>query len=128
TEPLVLVAQNGARHVFNVEVAKTPSQLQQGLMYRNHMAADRGMLFLFPAEEVARMWMHNTHMPLDMLFIDRDGKIASITANARPFDDTPISSHVPVHAALEINGGMAQTLGIGVGGEVESESLKRFLQ
>lgn len=95
-----------------IELALTPTQQEQGLMYRREMAADAGMLFVFPAAEIAHFWMHNTLIPLDMLFIAPDGRVAGIHERAVPMNDEPISSETPVLAVLELNGGTASRLGI----------------
>ncbi|MBI3419410.1 MAG: DUF192 domain-containing protein [Proteobacteria bacterium] len=121
----VVISQNSARHVFRVEIAETPSQLAQGLMNRDHLPADHGMLFIFSTVEETSMWMHNTRIPLDMLFIDNDGKITHIAFNNRPYDDRRVSSGGPVRAALEINAGQVASLGIQVGDTVQNARLTR---
>jgi uncharacterized membrane protein (UPF0127 family) len=104
---------------FDVEIASQPIDLHVGLMFRKEMAKDRGMLFEFgdePKEE--SFWMKDTLIPLDMIFVAADGHIVNIHPNARPGDITPIPSLEPVTAVLEINGGMAEGLGIKVGDKV----------
>jgi uncharacterized protein len=97
---------------FIVEMAEdTPSQ-ERGLMYRKYLAPGAGMLFDFHAPQPVTFWMKDTFIPLDMLFIRKDGTISSIAANAKPFDRTTIPSKVPVLAVLEINGGRAAEMGI----------------
>jgi hypothetical protein len=108
----------GRSHHFNVELAETPEQKSRGLMFRREMAADAGMLFIYPRETVVTMWMRNTFIPLDMLFIEADGRIAHIAERAVPRSDGTISSRTRVLAVLEINGGAARRLGIAVGDRV----------
>ncbi|MDA8231061.1 MAG: DUF192 domain-containing protein [Magnetospirillum sp.] len=108
----------GAKHAFSVEVATTPAQHSQGLMYRRELAADAGMLFDFGDPQDVSMWMKNTFIPLDMVFIADDGRIVGITQRAVPQSLAIIASPQPVRAVLEINGGRASSLGIRVGDRV----------
>ena len=124
-DELAIVSPGGARHIFKIEIAETQQQLAQGLMFRDHMDGDRGMLFIYPSLEEATMWMHNTQIALDMLFIDGEGKVVSIAANNRPYDDRQIPSHKPVRAALEINAGKAAELGLAVGDKIENKRLEK---
>lgn len=117
TSGLVIVSAH-ARHRFTVELAETPEQLEQGLMFRPSLAPDAGMLFDFKAPTVATMWMRNTLIPLDMLFVDAAGTILAIRARAIPGSDAIISAGVPVRAVLELNGGTAERLGIAAGDRV----------
>jgi len=100
---------------FDVEVALTPKQQIQGLMNRESMPEDAGMLFMFNKEAERGFWMKNTLIPLDIIFIKQDGRIHHIHSNAKPHDLTSIKSKGPVIAVLEINGGLSQELGIKVG-------------
>jgi uncharacterized membrane protein (UPF0127 family) len=111
---LVIDTAKGSQR-FNIELALTPAQQEQGLMFRRSMAADAGMLFVFPATAPQIFWMHNTLIPLDMLFIAADGRIADIHERAVPMSDATIASKVPVLAVLELNGGTVSRLGIKVG-------------
>jgi uncharacterized protein len=124
-EPLTIVAQDGKRHSFKVEVARNDADRAQGLMYRRSMPADQGMLFDFGRVEPVAMWMQNTYLPLDMLFIRPDGSIARIAANAEPLSTRTISSGEPVLSVLELNGGTAARLGIRAGDRVEHPLFKR---
>src|SRR5262249_16781860 len=99
-------------------LALTPAQQQQGLMFRRSMAADAGMLFVFPASEIQTFWMKNTLIPLDMVFIAADGHIVDIHERAVPMSETNISSKAPGRAVLELNGGTAARLGIKPGAVV----------
>jgi len=114
------IVTDAGRHEFKVEVALTPEQRGQGLMFRRDMARDAGMLFDFGARpDRASMWMKNTYIPLDMLFIRSDGKIESIAERTVPHSLEAISSRGPVRYVLELNGGTAARLGIGSGDRVE---------
>ena len=114
---LVIDTANGERK-FDVELALTPEQHQRGLMFRQKLGAQEGMLFDFVTSEPRAFWMANTLIPLDMLFIHADGTIARIHANAEPLSTRNIESGVPVRAVLEINGGAARLLGIKPGDTV----------
>ena len=115
---LTVKTAKGDAHSFRVEIAETLVDLQRGLMFRKSMEADRGMIFLFSRPVAVEMWMKNTYIPLDVLFIREDGSIAGIHANAQPLDETPFTAPEPVAAALEINGGLAEKMGIAVGDRV----------
>jgi len=124
-EPLAIVTRSGQRHAFQVEVARTDADRAQGLMFRRSMPPDRGMLFDFARVEPVSMWMQNTYLPLDMLFIRPDGTIARIAANAEPLSTRTIPSGEPVLAVLELNGGTAARLGIRAGDRVEHALFRR---
>ena len=87
-------------------------------MFRTELDDDSGMLFPFPRERVASFWMKNTVIPLDLLFIRRDGTIESIAANAIPYDESPLASGEPVIAVLELRGGLAAEKGVTPGDTV----------
>jgi uncharacterized protein len=103
---------------FAVELAVTSEQRAQGLMYRQRLPADAGMLFVYPAARPVSMWMKNTLIPLDMLFIGDDGRILHIAERAIPGSTATISSMQPARAVLELNGGTAARLKIQVGDRV----------
>jgi uncharacterized membrane protein (UPF0127 family) len=121
----LVIASGGTRHVFQVEVMRTPDQRAKGLMYRNYMPEDRGMLFDFARTEPVAMWMQNTYIPLDMLFIRANGTIARIAERTEPLSTRTIPSGEPVLSVLEINGGVAEKLGIKPGDKVEHVLFKR---
>jgi uncharacterized membrane protein (UPF0127 family) len=123
-EPLTIVGAGG-RHAFQVEVMRTPEQRARGLMHRQFMPADRGMLFDFKQTEPVAMWMQNTYISLDMLFIRADGTIARIAERTEPLSTRTIPSGEPVLSVLEINGGVAEKLGIRPGDKVEHSLFKR---
>lgn len=124
-EALSIVSQSGQRQTFQVEVARNDSDRAQGLMFRRSMGADRGMLFDFGRVEPVSMWMQNTYLPLDMLFIRQDGTIARIAANTEPLSTRTIPSGEPVLAVLELNAGTAAKLGIKPGDRIEHSLFKR---
>lgn len=105
-------------HRFDVELAISPQQKARGLMFRREMAPDAGMLFIYDRDSVITMWMRNTYLPLDMLFIAADGRIAHIAARTVPLSERTISSRARVRAVLELNAGTARRLGIAVGDRV----------
>lgn len=104
---------------FNIWVADTPARAEQGLMFVRSLPLDQGMLFPMGAPQVVRMWMHNTLIPLDMLFIAADGRIVYIRAMATPLSDAIISTDRPVTAVLELFGGEAAHRHIRVGNRVQ---------
>lgn len=120
-QPLVIVTKDGKSHAFTVELAVTPRQREQGLMNRREMAADHGMLFAFGETRQVFMWMKNTYIPLDMLFIGKDGKVRTIRENAKPHSEAIIDSGGPIDYVLELNGGTAKRLGIRPGNRVRNE-------
>jgi uncharacterized membrane protein (UPF0127 family) len=116
-EPLEIITRSGV-HVFEVELAVTPEQRSQGLMFRRELPAGRGMLFDFEGEGPVSMWMRNTYVSLDMIFIRADGRIAHIAQNTVPLSEVTISPGVPVKAVLEVVAGTAKRLGISSGDRV----------
>lgn len=118
TSRLAIETASAARHRFHIELAITSAQQAQGLMYRKVMAADAGMLFIFEDSRQASFWMKNTLIPLDLLFVRADGRIANIRPMAEPLSLAGLNSDGPVKAVLEINGGMAARLGIRAGDRV----------
>lgn len=121
-EVLDIVTSRGPQH-FSVELATTEAERELGLMYRQNLAADAGMLFIYPGEQEVAFWMKNTLIPLDMLFIGADGRIRRIEERAIPLNETPISSIYPVKAVLEVNGGTVERLGIHAGDMVRNAAL-----
>ncbi|MBI3441075.1 MAG: DUF192 domain-containing protein [Proteobacteria bacterium] len=117
-ETLIIASKVSGEHRFEVEIADTPATEEMGLMFREYMAPDHGMLFELNQNAVAHFWMKNTLISLDLLFISADGVIKTIHAHAVPKSLAIISSEVPVQAVLEINGGLAKELGIAEGDRV----------
>ena len=116
--PLSIVT-NDAVHEFTVEVANDSEEISFGLMERESMDADKGMLFDFNPPREPGMYMKNTLIPLDMLFIAEDGYVEMIARNTVPGSLRTISPGVPVRAVLELNGGLAAELGILPGDTVQ---------
>ncbi|MFZ0498996.1 MAG: DUF192 domain-containing protein [Steroidobacteraceae bacterium] len=112
------IVAHGHRNRFQVWIADTPPRQEQGLMFVRDLPAAQGMLFPQPSPQVANFWMKNTYIPLDMVFVGADGRIAKIIANAQPFSLDLLSSDVPVIAVLEIRGGEAHELALNVGDRV----------
>lgn len=108
---------------YHVETAQTPEELQKGLMYRDVLSPDSGMIFKLEPPQQAVMWMKNTRIPLDMLFIDSQGRIVWIYENAAPGSEKYIISPVPSAAVLEINGGDIKKHGIKPGDKVRHRFL-----
>lgn len=101
-----------------VEIADSPAERTQGLMYRKSIGEKEGMLFLFDKEQMVSMWMKNTYLPLDMLFIDRIGTIKKIVRSTTPHSLELISSGIPVLAILELPAGTADKFSIEEGDRI----------
>jgi uncharacterized membrane protein (UPF0127 family) len=114
---LVLKTDTGD-HSFNIEVVTTEQERARGLMFRRSLPKDGGMLFLYDRPQSAVMWMKNTLIPLDMVFIAPDGTVHRIESNAEPFSTALISSEGAILAVLELNGGEAQRIGLKRGDRV----------
>jgi uncharacterized membrane protein (UPF0127 family) len=112
------IASKTGVHAFTVELAVTDEERATGLMYRKELVEGRGMLFDFKRDQDVSMWMKNTYIPLDMIFIRADGRIARIAENTEPLSESIISSGVPVRAVLEVAGGTARKFGIAPGDRV----------
>ncbi|PTV94638.1 hypothetical protein C8J27_107170 [Rhodobacter aestuarii] len=108
----VLSPEGGLVARFSVEIADTDEKRAQGLMGRTQLKPGAGMLFVYPSPRPVAFWMHNTLIPLDMIFVDDAGRITNVHANARPLDETPIPSRGPAQYVLEIGGGQAARLGL----------------
>lgn len=114
-DPAALVVETADGAVeFEVEIADTAQNRSRGLMFRAEMPDDRGMLFVFEEQRRVGFWMRNTPMPLDLLFIDSDGRIGAIE-QGEPFSDAPISPAVASQFVLELKAGTARTRGIAEG-------------
>lgn len=122
-EPLVVTTDSG-KHEFDVEVAKTREQQARGLMFRRSLGARNGMLFVHDEPQFLSMWMRNTYIPLDMIFIRADGKVHRIEAFAEPHSERIIGSGEKVTAVLELEGGTAARIGLKPGDTVEHPHFK----
>jgi uncharacterized protein len=116
---LTIHAGGGSGAVFNVWIADTPRRQEQGLMFVRDLPADEGMLFVNAASRPAAMWMKNTFIPLDMLFIDDRGRIVRIFERTVPQSLETLSHPEPVKAVLELRGGECARRGIRVGDRVD---------
>lgn len=119
TDKMRLVTADKAVHELTVELALDPAQREQGLMFRTSMAPDHGMLFDFGETRRVMMWMKNTHLSLDMLFIDNKGVVRTIHEGAVPFSEAIIDSKEPVAFVLELNAGAVKRLNIRPGDRLE---------
>lgn len=117
TSRLAVVGAKG-RFELSVEMAVSWEQRQLGLQWRQRLDADAGMLFDFQRPQPVVMWMKNTYLPLDMVFIAADGRIANIAAHTEPLSLAPIRSAGPVRAVLEVGAGTAARLGLRAGDRV----------
>ncbi len=109
---------------FSIEIADDPQERALGLMNRETMPRGAGMLFVYPDAREVSFWMHDTLIPLDMIFIDESGRVVRVAAQARPLDETPVPSGAPVRFVLEINGGLAARLGIVPGAVLSHPSIE----
>lgn len=116
-ETLEIATKNGV-HTFAVELALTPEQQAQGLMYRKELPEGQGMLFDFHSERETSFWMKNTYISLDMIFIRADGRIHRIAADTVPLSEALVPSNGPVRAVLEVIAGTTRKLGIMAGDRV----------
>ena len=115
----LILHRGDTEHVFTVEIADTPETRSSGLMFRKELADDAGMLFIYPGKQKIAMWMQNTLISLDMLFLDRDGRILHMAERTTPLSTEVISSRFRVKAVLEVIAGTAERLGLRVGDRVE---------
>lgn len=118
TSRVTIVTHDGRDYGFSVEVARTPRQRARGLMYRRDMAPDHGMLFDFGGVGPRAMWMKNTYISLDILFLDAEGRIWSIASETTPLSEETILADGPIRAALELRAGTCRLLGVEVGDHV----------
>ena len=111
-------AQIADKVKLQIEIAETPDALEQGLMHRQQLLADHGMLFILADYNIASFWMHNTEIPLDILFFDTNGKLVEIQANRQPHDEVPQYTRQAVKYVLEINAGQAAANNILIGDQI----------
>lgn len=116
--PLIIETQKGAEHGFTVEVADTLQTQMRGLMFRKTLADDAGMLFIYPNKRMVQMWMKNTVISLDILFIDSQGTILKVARDTVPHSLENIRTPEPVDVVLELRGGITEQLGIEAGDAV----------
>ena len=118
-ETLEIVTTTGS-HPFEVEVVRSPPDMEKGLMFRRYMPEDRGMLFDFKKPQPVMMWMKNTYLPLDMVFIDGAGKVINVAEHAEPLSEAIIPSGGPAVGVLEVNAGVAAKIGLKRGDRVRA--------
>lgn len=111
-QPYVVIESGGKEHKVAVEVVRTQRDIRRGMMYRTYLAEDAGMLFLFDREKFQSFWMKNCLIPLDMIFINANMKIAGIVENAEPRTTTSRKVPAPSQYVLEVNGGWSKKRGI----------------
>lgn len=121
---LEIVSKTGV-HVFAVEVVSNDVERAKGLMFRKELPEGQGMLFDFQRDQEIAMWMRNTYIPLDMIFIAGDGRIRRIAENTEPMSERIIPSGGPVRGVLEVIGGTARKLGIAPGDRVAHPMFSR---
>ena len=124
TSELTILTAGGPQK-FTIELALTDAQMEQGLMFRRSLAPDAGMLFDFKSPTAVSMWMKNTLIPLDMLFLDEHGRIIDIRERAVPLSLDIIAAKAPARYVIELNGGTVARLGIKPGDQVSSPSIGR---
>jgi uncharacterized membrane protein (UPF0127 family) len=115
----ILDARGNCKAVVRVEIADTPAARELGLMYRQHLPQDSGMLFVFKQPQRLVFWMKNTEIPLDMIFAGPDQTVTGIVANAEPFSERQLSAGGDAQFVLEVNGGYARRHGIAPGDRLE---------
>jgi uncharacterized protein len=122
-QPLTFLTAAGPQTI-TVEVAKTEEERSTGLMFRRSIGEREGMLFIYDREQEISMWMKNTYIPLDMIFVKADGVITRIEANTEPFSESVIPSKGRVLAVIEVGGGNARKLGLKPGDRVQHPAFK----
>jgi len=118
TEVVTVETAAGAKHIFNVEVVKEPKVRDRGLMFRQSLADDGGMLFDYDPPQAISFWMKNTYIPLDIMFIDAKGMILNIAAETTPLSLQPLPSTGEARGVLEVKGGTCAKLSIKAGDHV----------
>jgi uncharacterized protein len=121
-ETLVIATSAGKTEIAT-EIAVTPAEQEQGLMFRKTIGDNEGMLFTYAKPQIIQMWMHNTYVSLDLVFIRKDGTVSRIEANASPLSDRVIPSGGPAIAVLELKAGTAERIGLRPGDLIHAPSL-----
>lgn len=120
---VVMSPPDHERVAVTVEVVRTPEQIQRGLMYRRSLPQEHGMLFLMGEERIHSFWMRNTYIPLDMIFIGKDMRVAGVVANAAPLTDDSRRVDKPSYYVLEVNAGWASAHHVGPGTPVRFKNV-----
>ncbi len=116
-QPLEIDTASGA-HRFRIELMSTDAEREYGLMNRHSLPRDQGMLFDFHVQQPVTFWMKDTYIPLDMIFISKEGRVVSVKHDAKPLDEALIASGAPTLGVLEVNAGVADAIGVEVGDAV----------
>lgn len=124
-EDFLYIQTSTNKVTFNIELANTPEKRRMGLMYRTSLEPSAAMLFEYPKPKKVSIWMKNTQIPLDILFINHQGIIIKIHSNSEPFSEQSISSEQPVKAVLEFNAGLVEKFNIKVGEKVDYHLFNR---
>lgn len=119
----LVISTRGGKTEIATEIAITPAEQEIGLMFRTSIGDNDGMLFIYNKPQLITMWMHNTYVPLDMVFMTRDGTVSRIEAEAEPLSDRVISSSTAAAAVLELKAGTARRIGLKAGDHIESPAL-----
>lgn len=122
-ETVTAVTRSG-EHRFQAELAETPAKREFGLMFRRSLPENSGMLFIFDDVRVIDMWMKNTYIPLDMVFIGPDGVVVSVAMDTEPFSEAIITSGAPALAVLEVKAGTARRIGLQAGDRIIHRAFK----
>ncbi len=121
---VIFISAKGNKTIVRAEVADTPASRRQGLMFRRHLAADRGMLFVFPHASRQRMWMKNTFIPLDIIFINEKMRIVGVVENARPHSTEMLEVPAPSRYVVEVNAFFCRRFGIQEGDRIVIEGIQ----
>ncbi len=119
-----MIVTSSGEHKFEVEIAASRSEQARGLMFRRSMAREHGMLFIYPKPQYVSMWMRNTYISLDMIFIRSDGRVHRIEANTQPLSERIIESGGRVSAVLELVAGAARKIKLRAGDQVRHTRFK----
>lgn len=109
---------------LDIEIADTDYETQTGLMYREELGENQGMLFIFPNEQVRSFYMKNTKIPLDIIYIDENKSIVSFQKNAKPYDETSLPSNAPAKYVLEVYSGLSDAWELEVGDKIAFEVIQ----
>ena len=123
---VVLETAAGGRHFVAVEIARTEAERRQGLMHRTSLGDDAGMLFIFDETGDHTFWMANTLIPLDMIFLDEEGRVVGVVERAEPRSTAPRGVGAASRYVLEVNGGWAKARGVKPGDRARFENVTRF--
>ena len=125
TDSIVEIKSAHAHIRLNVEVADSAEERAIGLMHRESLRYNSGMWFIYETPRTVAFWMRNTHIPLDMIFVDQYGEVQKIHMNAPPMDETPIPGGENIQFVLEVNAGLSERYGLGAGDFIRHPSIKQ---